>query len=1725
MLLPRDVGRPQRLSSGGLAAAQPRPPPGPPGTRPVSAVSPLTPISQNQLPLRSLCLVPPPQHSSASSVTGSRPSCSVSGSFQPRPVTPGAQDEKVRVAVRCRPPNPTQGEDREDVIVSMNPSANEVCLLDQEATPWRVDMPLWSCVGMARDGSPAVSQASTYEALGRPLLRHALEGYNSTLMAYGQTGSGKTYTMMGDHRDGQDGDGAGIIPRMCRELFHELNSRSATAAGGARISWEVHVRYVEVYCEKISDLLNCGASVGIREEITPQSATFALVGARRIKVAATDDLLQALTMGNKWRRTAATKLNDRSSRSHAIFAIDLTEVISFTEPDGTVASAPSKNLTIRLVDLAGSERVSETGVHGQQLTEVKNINLSLFALGCVIECLSDPKRRGIKPPYRDSVLTKLLRDAFGGNSKTTMICTIAPCEAHRCHTVQTLHYAAKARHVMNRPRVKEDPSALELRRANEELAALRQQLEDAQRTGNHYDSIEAELKEANSRLRREQKDARLRRQVMERREAELAARLRELEDQREAYEAQMHALEVEAERARAQQERREGELRRAHEAAADYARDRLKEMEGQRVSAEVALRAKEEELVQRQRAIEERMRAAEAASRTRIDDLQRQQKEMEKALQEKERLASMQEGEMRRRCDRAEEEVRSMEQRNAKVGEEWAAKVTALEAAARQREEDVARRIREAQAAQSKAEAAARSREEELQRQWAQAEADARRLQTAASAKEAELERRMQEASRRAERREEELDARLRMAEQELTQRERQTAQRLVEVEALRQAAELQSETTRAKERTIEDAHAARAESLHALEGQLRQREEALRRQFEEVMQMKREWTEQHAGLQQKAHAEHDAAMRGVREREAELAQREAETRRENDELAGKLRAREMQLEKQQMEVLAEKNELETAMQQERRAMLRAREEMQLAQDRREVDWKMRQDKVRESEAEVRDRRAEMEAAQKDREAALRQKEAALVALQDATMAKELQLYQSQERLKAGQADLQRRAAAAKVERGQLQAKFIAGLQRVDMRLGDGDGDAVCMSAELNATLGHASLSPDALNVREQRYFYAFESMYRANILAEARTEFHGLIRHNQLEVRDIERCAEVVRMQEVASALQAQLDAARGESISAASRAAVSQGQVETLSDELEHLRRQTVEVRVQMGSAVSAAKFAEAQVRQLRIEAYEADTRHRGREQDCQAAMLEAQGAAAGASRSHGSLHQLALRILESCEETQRSMLEHHQTSEHQSLQLLRIADRRVLDREGTIRKWQSLYRRRGEDDTSARARDDAARQQRVDEEAQRLRSLQRNGETLSRQEDCLVAERERFEQRVVDFESYQRAQTAELSRQEQEVKKYLLELEEMDQRKMREYAERERHLVEIAEHLKTRQAHIRTNAQDLFQSLLQRSVEQQSALAEAQEELERVSVQRARYMERERELIGQAQHGNAAAMHELLRLHEEYVETEKKQLKRRARRLEKEEARSKQRLAEQEAEIHRYLLEIEAEDMRRTALSQQGQALMREAEARLSKAQFKEAAMRDLARQIHLEAMESEDQARTMATTLRREEQSTRETLKHRKVELEQRQRAASSAAEYTERTLLDMEADLLAIVNKNKDAEHVIHTREAEIKRQKHYYMDLSKMLAERDEMLRKEHALRLCGKKNAGSLAADLLDVNDALRKQVATWKQKFDVLLAEGKVECERCSWKNKKDTTMCMCCGHSGLLDLSKAH
>ncbi|ESS67045.1 Unc104-like kinesin [Trypanosoma cruzi Dm28c] len=533
--------------------------------------------------------------------------------------------EAVQVAVRVRPPNCSEAS--QELAVTMDPSRSMVFLNDRldGQRMFSVDMPIWSCVGRALDDSAPVTQSALYKRVGRPLLSHAIAGFNSTLIAYGQTGSGKTYTMMGevgsnvmdDHEDVLNKSEEGIIPRLCRDMFQEIQRLSVKSASGESFSWEVQVSFVEVYCERISDLLNRNTPVSLREEVVGNETFFALTGVRRVPVSNTEDILRALKIGNGCRKKASTSMNERSSRSHAIFIVELTEIISIADSEGEVASAPRRSLAIRLVDLAGSERIGESGVSGQRFKEGVDINLSLFTLGLVIESLSDPRRRNIKPPYRESTLTKILKEAFGGNSKTTMICTVAPSQAHRSETLQTLQYASKARCVMNKPHVDENPSATILCKANEELLKLRCQLLEAGQGGAQQRYLILQLAQAKQRLQQEQESSRRRKAFFEKQKKELAAHFRKEEEEREEYSSKLQQLSAEVKRAKLEQKEKERELHHALCKAEECRR----ENESQRELLEKRFNRQSKDMLQRQQDAEGRVQQLESTLGRRVDEL------------------------------------------------------------------------------------------------------------------------------------------------------------------------------------------------------------------------------------------------------------------------------------------------------------------------------------------------------------------------------------------------------------------------------------------------------------------------------------------------------------------------------------------------------------------------------------------------------------------------------------------------------------------------------------------------------------------------------------------------------------------------------------------------------------------------------------------------------------------------------------------------------------------------------------------------------------------------------------------------------------------------------------------------------------------------------------------------------------------------------------------------
>jgi hypothetical protein len=289
-------------------------------------------------------------------------------------------------------------------------------------------------------------QEDVYNSLGEEFLDHNFEGYHTCIFAYGQTGSGKSYTMMGTP------DRPGLIPRTCEDLFQRIENSPSPD-----ISYNVRVSYFEVYNEHVRDLLVPRTDpphyLRIRESPSegPYVKDLTEVTARNYT-----ELMKFMRKGDVSRTTASTKMNDTSSRSHAVFTITLKQIHHDLSTDETT----ERTARIRLVDLAGSERAKSTEATGARLREGANINKSLTTLGRVIAALADPKKpRGVRKgkelvPYRDSILTWLLKDSLGGNSKTAMIACIAPADYEE--TLSTLRYADQAKNIRTRARVNQD---------------------------------------------------------------------------------------------------------------------------------------------------------------------------------------------------------------------------------------------------------------------------------------------------------------------------------------------------------------------------------------------------------------------------------------------------------------------------------------------------------------------------------------------------------------------------------------------------------------------------------------------------------------------------------------------------------------------------------------------------------------------------------------------------------------------------------------------------------------------------------------------------------------------------------------------------------------------------------------------------------------------------------------------------------------------------------------------------------------------------------------------------------------------------------------------------------------------------------------------------------------------------------------------------------------------
>ncbi|KAI5857643.1 hypothetical protein BZA05DRAFT_331284 [Tricharina praecox] len=363
----------------------------------------------------------------------------------------------IKVVVRVRPFNSREKERGAKLIVQMKgtqtvlvpPPGSEKAgkgggAKDQGPKVFNFDKSYWS---FSKNDSTYAGQNDLYQDLGEPLLDNAFGGYNNCIFAYGQTGSGKSYSMMGY------GEEHGVIPKICQYMFERINALQTDP----HLKCTVEVSYLEIYNERVRDLLNPSTKAGLKVREHPSTGPY-VEDLAKLVVGTFAEIENLMDEGNKARTVAATNMNETSSRSHA------------------------KVSRISLVDLAGSERATSTGATGARLKEGAEINRSLSTLGRVIAALADvstgktAKKKATQVPYRDSVLTWLLKDSLGGNSMTAMIAAISPADINFDETLSTLRYADSAKRIKNHAVVNEDPNARMIRELKEELQHLRSKL-------------------------------------------------------------------------------------------------------------------------------------------------------------------------------------------------------------------------------------------------------------------------------------------------------------------------------------------------------------------------------------------------------------------------------------------------------------------------------------------------------------------------------------------------------------------------------------------------------------------------------------------------------------------------------------------------------------------------------------------------------------------------------------------------------------------------------------------------------------------------------------------------------------------------------------------------------------------------------------------------------------------------------------------------------------------------------------------------------------------------------------------------------------------------------------------------------------------------------------------------------------------------------------------------
>lgn len=441
------------------------------------------------------------------------------------------EDNAIKVVVRIRPFN-----ERELSETAGAQAGFQIKAPNQIVVPDGIDSKTYGfdyLLASDKDGPCYGGQEDLFQIVGQPLLENAVRSYNGCLFAYGQTGSGKSHSVMGNPECDEQ---KGLLPRACGQLFTML-AHEREASGGT-FQYDVLATYLEIYNEKLGDLLCARTGFDLQVRLHPMLGPH-VPGVTETPVSSYKDVEELFNFGAQNRIVAATNMNKQSSRSHAIFTLEIRM---------TTAGKDSQ-AKIHFVDLAGSERQKKTGAAGDRLKEGIAINQSLSTLGKVISVLS-AKKKGEVAPFRDSKLTLLLKEALSGNSKTALVACVSPSAFNLEETVSTLEFASRCKLIATSATKNEVDRRDIVQALEEEKAAMAAQLQEAlaevQATRKAIE--QAGTDSSATRAAQEALDARI--QEDEQREKEVQAKMEAMQSMIESLKNSKRELEMRKEKQR-----------------------------------------------------------------------------------------------------------------------------------------------------------------------------------------------------------------------------------------------------------------------------------------------------------------------------------------------------------------------------------------------------------------------------------------------------------------------------------------------------------------------------------------------------------------------------------------------------------------------------------------------------------------------------------------------------------------------------------------------------------------------------------------------------------------------------------------------------------------------------------------------------------------------------------------------------------------------------------------------------------------------------------------------------------------------------------------------------------------------------------------------------------------------------------------------------------------------